>query len=263
VRDDFPERTKEILGKRVAMRCSNPSCRKPTCGPREDPAKSISIGVAAHITAASPGGLRYDASLSEAERSSIENGIWLCQNCAKLIDSDKDRYSVSCLRDWKARAEKAALESVETATAPINVPASEDNDYWRGRRDTVEQALVSFEPIHAFFFKVCIDYMSLVEVLRAGLSASADDRDRYYQFIRDIGVKLHEMHIIEGRLHVAGANKAVGALQQYRLQATEVNGMLQLQHPKLTKRDVEAIAQELFRRKDRLYEEMASALKLA
>lgn len=243
------------------MACSNPGCRKPTCGPREDPAKSINIGVAAHITAASPGGVRYNSSLSEAERTSIENGIWLCQNCAKLIDNDKDRYSVSCLREWKARAEKSALESVETTTAPINGPESGDSDYWQRRRDTVQQALAGFEPIHAFFFRVCIDYMSLIEVLRGGLSATADDRDRYYQFIKDIGVKLHEMHIIEGRLHVAGARKAVGALQQYRLQATEVNCMLRLQQPTMTKRDVESVADELFRRKDRFYEELSRALQ--
>ena len=74
-------------------------------------------------------------------------------------------------------------------------------------------------------------------------------------------MKLHEMHIIEGRLRVAGADKAVRALQQYRLQATEVNCMLRLQQPKMTKRDVEAIANELFRRKDRFYEELATALQ--
>ena len=261
MRDDFTEKTKDILGKRVTMLCSNPSCRRPTCGPREDTAMSINIGVAAHITAASPGGLRYDPLLSETERSSVENGIWLCQNCAKLIDSDKERYPVSCLRDWKARAEKAARDRVETTVAPVRAVQAADGDYWRRRRDSVEQALASFESIHALFFKVCIDYMSLVEVLRAGLSASNHDRERYYQFVEEIGVKLHEMHIIEGRLRVAGADKAVRALQQYRLQATEVNCMLRLQQPKITKRDVEAIANELFRRKDRFYEELATALQ--
>ena len=263
MRDNFSEKTKEVLGKRVAMRCSNPSCRKPTCGPREDPAKTINIGVAAHITAASQSGLRYDSSLSEAERSSTENGIWLCQNCAKLIDSDGERYPVSCLYAWKTRAEKTALDSVETTAALAHVAESANGDYWQRRRDTVQQALASFESIHALFFKICIDYMSLVEVLRAGLSATADARERYYQFIKEIGVKLHEIHIIEGRLRVAGAEKAVTALQQYRLQATEVNCMLRLQHPKVTKHDVEAMANELFRRKDRFYEELAIALKHA
>jgi tetratricopeptide (TPR) repeat protein len=63
------------------------------------------VGVAAHITAASPGGPRYDAALSGAERSAALNGIWLCQTCSKLIDSDLSRYTADLLRQWKTRAE--------------------------------------------------------------------------------------------------------------------------------------------------------------
>ena len=51
-------------------------------------------------------------------------------------------------------------------------------------------------------------------------------------------------------------------MQQYRLQATEVNNMLQLQRPKKRKNDV-TVTEELFRRKDRLYVELAKALKAA
>ncbi len=243
------------------MRCSNPSCRKPTCGPREDPAKSINVGVAAHITAASPGGFRYDPSLTDVERSSIGNGLWLCQNCAKLIDSDEARYSVSSLRIWKERAEKVALDDVESTGASGGGTEAVSDDYWRRRRETIQRVLAQFEPVHTFFFKVCIDYMSLVDVLRAGLPASRSDWDKYSGFITEIGKRLHEMHIIEGRLLVSGATKAVAALQQYRLQATEVNDMLRLLHPKLTRNDVSGVTEDLFRRKDRFYKELAMALK--
>jgi hypothetical protein len=68
VRDDFSEKTKETLAKRVGMHCSNPQCRKLTSGPRADPTKALNIGVAAHVTAAAPGGARYDPSLSYRER---------------------------------------------------------------------------------------------------------------------------------------------------------------------------------------------------
>ena len=101
MRDDFPANVKETLAKRVGMLCSNPTCAKLTSGPREDPAKSLSIGVAAHITAASPGGSRYDLLLSTVERVAITNGIWLCQNCASMIDRDVTRYTVALLREWK------------------------------------------------------------------------------------------------------------------------------------------------------------------
>jgi hypothetical protein len=113
MRDDFEEKIKQILARRVGYRCSNPNHRKLTSGPQEDPAKAINIGVAAHITAASPGGPRFDPTLSSTERKSPENGIWLCQNCAKLVDSDEKRYSVALLKEWKKLSEQAALLDVE------------------------------------------------------------------------------------------------------------------------------------------------------
>ncbi len=112
-RDDFLKQTRDTLALRVGARCSNPLCRKLTTGPRTESSFIVNIGVAAHITAASPGGPRYDASFSSERRQSVENGIWLCQNCAKLIDNDPTRYPVALLRGWKVEAEEAALEEVE------------------------------------------------------------------------------------------------------------------------------------------------------
>ena len=51
VRDDFSKDTKEILAKRVGLRCSNPNCRQPHERPTGAPRKTLNIGVAAHITA--------------------------------------------------------------------------------------------------------------------------------------------------------------------------------------------------------------------
>ena len=113
MRDDFDAKTKEILARRVGYRCSNPDCRKLTSGPQEDPAKALNIGVAAHITAASEGGPRYDPSLSPEERRSMDNGIWLCQNCAKLIDSDVQRHTAELLREWKRQTEQRARDEIE------------------------------------------------------------------------------------------------------------------------------------------------------
>ena len=58
----------------------------------------------ATIAAASPEGTRYHAKMTSAKRSSGANGIWLCQSCSKLIDSDKDRYTVGLLHQWKKDA---------------------------------------------------------------------------------------------------------------------------------------------------------------
>lgn len=60
-RDDFTTSTKEVIARRVGYHCS--LCSRGTVGPNEDPARANNIGVAAHITAASPGGPRYDATI--------------------------------------------------------------------------------------------------------------------------------------------------------------------------------------------------------
>lgn len=127
MRDDFDSRTKDTLANRVGARCSNPGCRRSTRGPQQDPAKAVNVGVAAHITAASPGGKRYDANLEPKQRKSISNGIWLCQTCAKLIDDDAQRYPSELLRRWKEDAEKEARSAIQSpATTPrtLNVRIS-------------------------------------------------------------------------------------------------------------------------------------------
>jgi rubrerythrin len=124
MRDDFTERAKRVLQERVGNHCSNPNCGVVTSGPNAHPERSTKIGVAAHITAASAGGPRYDASLSRAERSSVENGIWLCQNCAHFVDADSLAYHVGLLRLWKANAELKAEEESRLRHALPTVPAS-------------------------------------------------------------------------------------------------------------------------------------------
>ncbi len=104
-RDDFSRTTIDILAKRVGYLCSNPDCRNTTVGANQNDNKSTSIGIAAHITAASLGGARHNAGLSPDQRSDIINGIWLCSNCATLIDKDPEKYTVELLHEWKGGAE--------------------------------------------------------------------------------------------------------------------------------------------------------------
>jgi hypothetical protein len=118
VRDDFPAGVKDELAKRVGFLCSNPACRQPTSGPQSQPSGTVNIGVASHVTAAAPGGPRYDPGLSTDGRTSAENGIWLCQTCAKLVDGDQARYTVAKLAEWKADAEAAAARALERRRAP-------------------------------------------------------------------------------------------------------------------------------------------------
>jgi hypothetical protein len=112
VRDDFSAKTVRNLAARAGYHCSNPTCVCSTSGPAHDEDRAINIGVGAHITAASPKGMRYDPKITSAERSNGTNGIWLCQSCSKLIDSDENRYTVELLRQWKKDAIQSALDAI-------------------------------------------------------------------------------------------------------------------------------------------------------
>jgi hypothetical protein len=138
MRDDFTEKTKIILAQRVGYNCSNPDCRRPTSGSHTDPNKSTLIGVAAHITAASPGGPRYDNSLTPSKRKEIENGIWLCESCARLIDKDEAKFSIKYLNTWKSDCERSAFEALQknvNAKTPMsqNIPFLELDLTWASK----------------------------------------------------------------------------------------------------------------------------------
>lgn len=128
-RDDFAESTKRVLANRVCGHCSNPNCRKPTLGANSEPNKATNIGVAAHICAAAPGGPRYDSAMTEEERKSPENGIWLCQSCAKLVDSDPVRYSKDLLNIWKNLAETTAKLELEHPVIPNTIVKGNNKNY--------------------------------------------------------------------------------------------------------------------------------------
>ncbi|MAA93313.1 MAG: hypothetical protein CML22_14210 [Rheinheimera sp.] len=111
-RDEFSKQTKAILEKRAGGVCSNPDCKVFTSSAHTNPEKSSSIGVAAHICAAASGGPRFDSFMSENARISVGNGIWLCQSCSKLIDTDAAQFPVALLQAWKASAEDTSQKRI-------------------------------------------------------------------------------------------------------------------------------------------------------
>ncbi len=121
-RDDFTQSTINILRERVAYKCSNPDCRIVTSGPSTDKDKVNRIGEAAHISAAAKGGPRYDANMTSDERKAIDNGIWLCSNCADMTDKDWKRYPIELLHQWKENAEELALKEMGKKLPTIDEP---------------------------------------------------------------------------------------------------------------------------------------------
>jgi len=78
-----------------------------------DDEKLLYIGKAAHISAAAQGGPRYESSLAEEQRSSIGNAIFLCSNCADMIDKNNGKdFSKELLLKWKLDHEKWVREQL-------------------------------------------------------------------------------------------------------------------------------------------------------
>jgi hypothetical protein len=122
-RDDFSEPTKRYLALRAGYHCSFSNCFKITVGPSDvSPTGVSSIGVAAHICAAAAGGPRHVDSMSAEERSHINNGIWLCADHARLIDSDTVRYTVDGLRRMKRDHEAAISEKLRRESPGESAP---------------------------------------------------------------------------------------------------------------------------------------------
>lgn len=70
------------------------------------------LGEASHICAAAPGGPRYDPGMSETERRSSKNGIWMCKLHGTSVDSHDPKFSIELLRSWKMQAEERSHRSV-------------------------------------------------------------------------------------------------------------------------------------------------------
>jgi len=118
-RDDFSPKTKRTLAGRAGYACSNPDCRRLTAGAAlGDDAKVVSVGVAAHIKGAAPGGPRYDPMQSAEERRHASNGIWLCSAHAKQIDDDHVYFTIDKLKAWKKQAEEKSALAILTLQAP-------------------------------------------------------------------------------------------------------------------------------------------------
>lgn len=131
-RDDFSSKVVQQIAKRAGWLCSDPNCRAATIGATKDGQGEINIGTAAHICAAAPGGPRYDASQTADERKAADNGIWMCRDHGKAIDSDPAAFPVEMLRAWKRRAEEDSWHRVVrhnpqelVAPKPATDPVSE------------------------------------------------------------------------------------------------------------------------------------------
>ncbi|MET8318350.1 hypothetical protein ABZU78_29910 [Rhodococcus erythropolis] len=131
---------KRTLAQRAAYRCSNPGCGALTIGPGPDFSHVEVTGTAAHIYAAAANGPRGTGGLTEEQRSSPANGIWLCAGCARLVDTNGgSAYPASLLQGWRDLHETRIRMEHGGVTRPIGWLASIDirEDVWIAEPTTV------------------------------------------------------------------------------------------------------------------------------
>ncbi len=146
MRDNFNPKTREALEKAVGSHCSAPDCGCLTAASKGGGGDPMSIGVAAHICAAAPGGPRYDDKQTPEQRRSKDNGIWLCQSCSRKIDADPDTHTVELLYKWKSAAQIKAFKALGV-TDPHLTLFSTDQTSQKGsddlERGDLDQALAA------------------------------------------------------------------------------------------------------------------------
>jgi hypothetical protein len=158
----FSAQTVATLAKRGGMLCSNPDCRALTSGPTIEATGSVNLGEAAHIYGRARTSARYYKGLTSTELSDITNGIWLCNTCHKLIDSDSLRFPVDLLFEWRRQHEADVMSR-------LGKPGDQAREKIR------QKHLSSFENLSYLAQQIILDRPKLwewklaVEVLRTEL----------------------------------------------------------------------------------------------
>lgn len=111
-KNNFSESVKNLAGRSVAFRCCFPGCNRLLISRKESTGKILNIAEYAHIVAASPGGSRFDPSISSEVIKSSDNCIVLCSVHHHIIDNDPDKYPSDVLRSWKAEAEERTRQEM-------------------------------------------------------------------------------------------------------------------------------------------------------
>ncbi|MCD8440953.1 AAA family ATPase [Tenacibaculum finnmarkense] len=121
-REEFNKPTREIIAGRAGYRCSFPGCNKTLIGPGHKSNEWITIGEYAHIFSAVKNGPRTDGNLKPDELKKPENGIYLCRNHHKLIDtkSQDNKYTSSLLTRYKNKHEFQISAEIGEYIYPLN-----------------------------------------------------------------------------------------------------------------------------------------------
>lgn len=111
-------REKHIVIAQSGNICAFPGCDQ-TLVVEEEGSRSAVIGVFAHIRGENQGAARYDKDMTDEERNSSDNLIFLCQNHHKIIDDQPTIYTVDELMKMKKDHKKWVIESTRKSLSEI------------------------------------------------------------------------------------------------------------------------------------------------
>jgi hypothetical protein len=121
--------TRIILAFRSGGVCAFPKCNKPLTYTAVQGSDAY-IGEAAHIRGEKTGAARYDITMTDEERDSVENLIYLCTDHHTIIDKVPEDWSVDALRALKASHEATVQTAIEEAFAYVAFPELERAISW-------------------------------------------------------------------------------------------------------------------------------------
>lgn len=88
----------------------------------ESGGEPVTTGVVAHIRGEKPGSARYDAAMTDEERDSCHNLIYLCRDHHTQIDRQEADFPVDRLLAMKAEHEAKARDARQAAFADVAFP---------------------------------------------------------------------------------------------------------------------------------------------
>ncbi|SDF94411.1 hypothetical protein SAMN05660324_1385 [Klenkia brasiliensis] len=121
MRDRVPPAQEKVVISRSGNKCAYPDCGVVlTISPKNSGDRPKATGKVAHIAAASPGGPRYDESMTAQERGSADNLIYLCGPHHDAIDSQLEHHTRELLLTAKRRHEQAVDRAVRSALGTVS-----------------------------------------------------------------------------------------------------------------------------------------------
>ena len=167
--NDFSERIKRLAGRSVGFRCCFPGCNRLLISKKENSDEILNTAEYAHIIAASPGGPRYDSSVSSDDIKSYDNCIVLCATHHHVIDNNPNNYPSKKLKDWKSIAEERTRQEM---LLPNNYNSGEELEALfssllaTGDYDVLRTKISDFKDVENHtFYEIVLRYKIFINVI--------------------------------------------------------------------------------------------------